>query len=136
MHKPFLVIAALLSAIAVILGAMGAHRLKEILSADTFEIFETGVRYQLYHCFALFITAIVYEKFRNKRTVFAGYFFITGIVFFSGSLYTITYLHAKHYSSIPGFWIVTPLGGLFFIIGWLLLLWSFLSGPVNPLKSI
>jgi uncharacterized membrane protein YgdD (TMEM256/DUF423 family) len=136
MHKSFLVTAALLSAIAVMLGAMGAHSLKESLDAETFDIFETAVKYQFYHCFALFITAIVYERFRSKMTAFAGYFFITGIVFFPGSLYTIVVLHAKHYASIPGFWIVTPLGGLFFIVGWLLLALAFLSKPVNPLKSI
>jgi uncharacterized membrane protein YgdD (TMEM256/DUF423 family) len=121
MNKNFLSVASLLAALSVALGAFAAHKLKEIFPADAQSIFETGVRYQFYHVFALFIVAILSERFKSKWINWSGYCFIAGIVLFSGSLYTLAALKAKDAVGIEGIGIITPFGGLFFIAGWLLL---------------
>ena len=121
MNKNFLSVASLLGALSVALGAFAAHKLKEIFPADAQSIFETGVRYQFYHVFALFIVAILSEKFKGRWINWSGYCFITGIVLFSGSLYTLAALKAKDAIGVDGIGIITPFGGLFLIAGWLLL---------------
>ncbi len=121
MNKTFLVTASWLGALTVILGAFGAHALKEILSPQSLNTFETAVRYQFYHAFALAITGILFKTYPHKWISLAGSFFILGIVFFSGSLYLLCFLSAK---GIEGFnWVgaITPLGGLLFILGWIFL---------------
>jgi uncharacterized membrane protein YgdD (TMEM256/DUF423 family) len=127
MHKGFLQAAALLGAIAVAVGAFGAHGLKQYVSADTLNVFETGVRYQFYHALAILAIGIIYEKFPNRWMIYAGNCFITGIILFSGSLYTLTILRAAD-MSFDKIGIVTPLGGLFFIAGWL----SLFIGMIKP----
>jgi uncharacterized membrane protein YgdD (TMEM256/DUF423 family) len=129
MHKSFLRIACLLGALSVALGAFGAHKLKEMISEDAVRVFETAVRYQFYHVFALLAAGILYQYFPSKFMRCAGICFILGIVFFSGSLYLLTYIKG---AVIPGYdWIgaITPLGGLFFILGWV----SMFLG-INPRK--
>jgi uncharacterized membrane protein YgdD (TMEM256/DUF423 family) len=121
MHKPFLSVAAICGAIAVALGAFGAHGLKKIVSAETVSTFETGVRYQFYHAFALLFVAILFEKFPTKWIKWAGAFFIIGMILFSGSLYLLTVLKATENVGLQGIGIITPFGGLFFIMGWLCL---------------
>ncbi|MGC4036360.1 MAG: DUF423 domain-containing protein [Chitinophagaceae bacterium] len=121
MHKGFLKTAAALGALAVILGAFGAHGLKQIVPADTVSTFQTGVQYQMYHTLALLAVAIVFERFPNRLIALAGTFFIVGIILFSGSLYALTALKATETVGLNGIGIVTPFGGLFFIAGWLLL---------------
>lgn len=119
MHKSFLQIASLIGAISVAFGAFGAHALKKIAPEGTINIFETGVRYQFYHVFALAAVGILYRDFHDKWMVWAGNLFIIGILLFSGSLYLLTYFKA---SAKPGFdWIgtITPFGGLAFIAGWI-----------------
>ena len=119
MHKGFLRTAALLGLLAVTLGAFGAHGLKKIVPAEAISTFETGVRYQFYHTLALLAIAILFEKFPGKSIQYAGIFFITGIVLFSGSLYALTFLQATNTVGLGGLGIITPIGGLFFIAGWL-----------------
>ena len=122
MHKGFLKTAFILGALAVGLGAFGAHGLKNYVSNNAITTFETGVRYQFYHVFALLAVAILYKEFSGVKT--AGWFFITGIILFSGSLYILTAVQAMVQ---PGYrWIgaITPIGGLFFIAGWL---WMFVA---------
>lgn len=121
MHKIFLSIGALLGGIAVALGAFGAHGLKRIVPADTVSTFQTGVQYQMYHALALIGVAIIFEKFPNKLMSWAGISFCIGILLFSGSLYLLTILKATGKVGMEGVGIITPFGGLFFIIGWLLL---------------
>jgi uncharacterized membrane protein YgdD (TMEM256/DUF423 family) len=121
MHKTFLLTGSLLAALAVILGAFGAHGLKKITTPETVATFQTGVQYQVYHAFALLIVAIVYEKFTNNFTHYAGVLFIVGIILFSGSLYVLTALKATEKMGLSGIGILTPFGGLCFIAGWLLL---------------
>lgn len=122
MHKGYLRTAAILGLLSVALGAFAAHALKESISDYAVNIFETGVRYQFYHVFALLAAGIVYKEFPNKFMRWAGIFFIAGIFLFSGSLYFLTYIKG---AVKPGYnWVgaVTPIGGLSFIMGWLSLL--------------
>jgi len=121
MNKNFLSVAALLGAVSVVLGAFAAHKLREMAGPDTVAIFETGVRYQFYHVFALFLVALLSEKFSNKWMVWAGNCFITGIILFSGSLYVLTALRIAESTHLKLAGVVTPVGGLFFIAGWVFL---------------
>src|SRR5215213_1299622 len=122
MSKTFLVIAAVLGALSVTLGAFAAHGLKKVVPAETVATFETGVRYQFYHTFALLITGLLLERMQSNSLVWAGYCFIAGIVLFSGSLYALTALKATETVGLNGIGIITPFGGLFFVAGWLLML--------------
>lgn len=121
MYRPFLLTASLSGAIAVALGAFGAHGLKKIAPPETVASFQTGVQYQMYHSLALLAVAILFNKFPNKWMRWAGYCFIAGIVLFSGSLYLLTALKANNQVGLTGIGIITPFGGLFFILGWLFL---------------
>lgn len=120
MHKQFLITASFLGAISVILGAFAAHKLKEILEAQLLQTFETAVKYQMYHALALLAVGILYKDLSSKHMVWAGWSFIIGTLLFSGSLYLLCFL--KH-QSLSYKWVgpITPLGGLCFIAGWLLL---------------
>ena len=124
MHRGFLKTAAFLGALSVALGAFAAHGLKQHISDYAVGIFETGVRYQFYHTFALLVSAILFKEFPNKLVRSSGYLFITGIILFSGSLYVLTYFKA---AVLPGYdWIgaITPIGCLCFIAGWLCLFFA------------
>lgn len=121
MQKNFIVIAALLAAVAVVLGAFGAHGLKAKLTPDQLQVFETGVKYQFYHAMGLFLLGLLLQQYNNTLLVYAGFAFMVGILLFSGSLYLLA---NKTLLGIEGWrWLgpVTPLGGLSFIVGWLLL---------------
>jgi uncharacterized membrane protein YgdD (TMEM256/DUF423 family) len=118
MHKGFLKTAFVAGALAVALGAFGAHALKDLVSQRVVLSFETAVKYQFYHVFALLFAAILYKDYCNKWMVAAGWFFITGILLFCGSLYILCYVQA---TVQPGYqWLgpLTPFGGLAFITGW------------------
>lgn len=121
MHRSFLITAALLGALSVITGAFAAHQLKQMVPADVLQIFETAVRYQMYHVFALLATGILFQHFPSKLLQWSGRFFITGIILFSGSLYLLCYI--KYSLMLNLLWVgaVTPLGGLCLITGWILL---------------
>lgn len=119
MHKKFLIIAAILGAASVLLGAFGAHVLKALLNEDTFQTFETAVRYQFYHVFALLISAILFQQFPNKYLVWSCRFFLTGIVLFSGSLYALVFFLSQGNTSMKWLGIITPFGGISFIAGWI-----------------
>ncbi len=120
MHKNFLIIAALLGGFSVLLGAFAAHQLKAIVGADVLQIFETAVRYQMYHALALLCTGMLYQPFPARQIRWAGNLFIAGIILFSGSLYLLCFIRHQH---IQALWVgaITPLGGLSFIAAWVLL---------------
>lgn len=120
MHKKFLLTASLLGALSVILGAFAAHKLKTILEPDVLQVFETAVKYQLYHAMALLAAGMLYKEFPVKQLRWAGYGFISGILLFSGSLYLLCFIKHQH---LPATWVgaITPLGGLGFIAGWLMM---------------
>jgi len=126
MHKGFLRWAAFLGALSVALGAFGAHGLKKLVEPETVNSFETGVRYQFYHAIALFLVAILFEKSPTKLLRWAGYCFLIGILLFSGSLYLLTALKATDTVGLSGIGIITPFGGLFFILGWVLIFLNFI----------
>ncbi len=121
MQKSFVKLGALLAALSVILGAFGAHALKQILTEKGLSIFETGVRYQIYHAFALLITGILYKEFSTKYLLFAGRLFTAGIIIFSGSLYFLAFISSKGADSLKWIGAITPLGGVCFIAGWVFL---------------
>ena len=121
MHRGFLITAAIIGAFSVVLGAFGAHALKKYVSAEAVATFETGVRYQFYHCFALFVVGILYEAFPAKWLTWSGYSFIIGILLFSGSLYLLTALQSTEQVGLKKIGMITPVGGLCFIAGWLFL---------------
>ena len=115
MDKTFLRIGAALGFLGVSIGAFGAHVLRARLSTELLAVFETGVRYQMYHVIAILIVAVVVGRGSNRRASWAGWCFVAGIVLFSGSLYVLAL------SGIGVLGAITPLGGLFFLAGWVCL---------------
>lgn len=115
------VIAALLGALAVVLGAFGAHALRDRLGEADRAIFETAARYHLLHALAAVVAA---ERAAHARGASAaGWAFVVGTLLFSGSLYGLVLGGPRLLGAI------TPLGGVGFILGWLLLAWSFVRRP-------
>jgi len=111
----------LLGALAVTLGAFGAHGLKSQVSEKLYHTFQTGVSYHFYHVFAILIIGVLYQNITEKFAKFAFLFFAIGILLFSGSLYllaTRTLLGIEHWTWLGP---LTPIGGVFFILGWILL---------------
>ena len=131
MHKRYLVIAAFFGALSVALGAFGAHLLKDILSTQSLNTFETAVRYQFYHVFALAFVAVLYKSYQNKMLKYAGVLFILGILFFCGSLYLLTFLSVNTPTHFRWIGAITPFGGVFFIAGWLCIAFGILKGPTE-----
>lgn len=130
----FIKIAALLGALGVILGAFGAHGLKSQVSADALQVFEVGVRYQMYHVFALALTGILFMSGNNNRLKWAGRLFIAGIILFSGSLYALTFAMGAANPALLKLGIITPFGGVCFIAAWILLAASFGKTQKQELK--
>ena len=118
MDRTFLFIGALLGFLGVMFGAFGAHALRSRLSAEMLTVFETGVRYQMYHAFAVLIVAAAIGHLGSSRLlVMSGWSFTAGVVLFSGSLYILAL------SSVGILGAITPLGGLLFLFGWACLAW-------------
>jgi uncharacterized membrane protein YgdD (TMEM256/DUF423 family) len=111
--RTFLLIGAVLGFLGVSFGAFGAHALRSRLTADMLAVFETAVRYQMYHVFAILIVAAAIGHLGNARMlVSAGWCFTAGIVLFSGSLYALALTGTSALGAI------TPFGGLLFLAGW------------------
>ena len=108
-------IGALAGAVGVMLGAFGAHGLKSRVDADLLAVFETGVRYHMYHALALLAVGWAASRWPGGWVNASGWAFLIGIVVFSGSLYVMTLTGARWLGA------VTPLGGLAFISGWVAL---------------
>ena len=113
--KKIIAIAAISGMLSVMLGAFGAHGLKKIISPDMLEIFKTGVQYQFYHTFALLAVGILMYFGESKSLKWSAKLFLIGILLFSGSLYLLAITNIK----LLG--IITPFGGIAFIIAWILL---------------
>ena len=122
MYRPALIAGCIFALLAVVLGAFGAHALKEILAPEQLMTFDTGVKYQFYHSFALIACGILYSNYPVKQIRLAHWFFLVGVLFFSGSIYALTLLKARGQVGLGGLGIVTPIGGLLFILGWLMLI--------------
>ena len=118
----FFSIGAVFGLLAVVLGAFGAHGLESTLSDHALARYHTGVEYQFYHVGALLIIGVLAPQLPSKLLTFAGLSFTAGIILFSGSLYVYALTGNKIFGMI------TPVGGLFFIIGWIMLtIYSFKS---------
>lgn len=112
MDRTFMFIGALMGFVGVGLGAFGAHALKGRLSPEMLAVFETGVRYQMYHALALLATAALMSRSEGRAVIVAGWSFTAGILIFSGSLYALAL------TGVTILGAVTPIGGLAFLIGW------------------
>src|SRR6201984_1455112 len=115
MDRTFLLAGGISGLIAVGFGAFGAHGLRGRLTADMLAVFETGVRYHMYHALALLLTAALVPRIPGKAIVAAGWLFVAGIVLFSGSLYLLAITGVTMLGAI------TPVGGVAFLAGWLAL---------------
>ena len=115
-------IAAFLAMTAVIAGAFGAHALKSRLEPAELATFETAVRYQMYHALGLFAVCWILHERPSRWASSSGLCMVLGVTLFSGSLYALAL------SGIKKFGAITPLGGLLFLIGWILL-------AVGPYKN-
>ena len=119
MEKLFLLFGSLNAGLCIILGAFGAHGLKSRLSESALSTFQTGVQYHFYHALALILLGLLMAQYGSGNIFrYAGYAFIVGIIFFSGSLYGLSFELGKWLGPI------TPLGGLCFIVGWGLFAWA------------
>jgi uncharacterized membrane protein YgdD (TMEM256/DUF423 family) len=117
-ERIFAVAGAISGFMSVAAGAFGAHALRQRLTADLLAIFETGVRYQVYHALALFAVAWAVGRWNTPQIVWAGWLFIAGTVVFSGSLYALSLSGSRWLGA------VTPIGGVCFLAGWLALAWG------------
>jgi len=114
----WLLIAAINGFLAVAAGAFGAHGLQGKLDAHALSLFETAARYHMYHALAMGLAALAGRGAARPAAMVAAAFFLTGIVLFSGSLYALAL------TGMRGLAIVTPFGGLAFLIGWAALAWA------------
>ena len=117
MKEFVLIFGGIMGALAVILGAFGAHALKKTFDDDQLKSFETGVKYQMYHAIILIITGIVFP-FTQTGQQLTAWFFMIGILLFSFSIYGLTYSSSIN-KKLKILGPVTPLGGLFLILGWI-----------------
>ena len=116
MTNPLITMAAVNGLLAVMLGAFMSHSLDETITTELLGVFQTGVLYHMYHSLAALAAGIlshVYPKVRLLK--FSAYSFLLGIVFFSGSLYLLAL------TELPLIGMITPIGGTFFIFGWIML---------------
>jgi uncharacterized membrane protein YgdD (TMEM256/DUF423 family) len=117
MNKQLIIIASISGMLAVILGAFGAHALKSLLEPSGLEVWKTAVSYHFYHTIALLFLALL-PAGKSKAANMAAWFFSLGILFFSGSLYLISTKEILNISQLSVLGPITPIGGLFFILGW------------------
>src|ERR1039458_2590892 len=129
MKKNLLVIAGISGSLCVALGAMGAHALKDKLPLENLQTYETAVRYQFYHTFALILVVILSDKIQSKFLNYSSILFIVGIILFSFSLYFLALRPMMGISNDEMKWVgaITPLGGVSFILGWISLAVSTIS---------
>ncbi len=122
MNKKIIIVASLFGVLAVVTGAFGAHTLKKMITIDSLEVWQTAVQYHFYHTFALLFLS-TFARFKNNLIKISAYCFSLGIILFSGSLYLLAtkvlYASAVNLSFLGP---ITPLGGAFFIVGWVCLL--------------
>lgn len=125
MSRRFLIAGAFFGLLAVILGAFASHGLKDAISVNSLNSFETGVRFQIYHAFLLLILG-VYTKLESIRANWIFYLLCFGILLFSGSIYLLS---TNQFTSFDftRIALVTPLGGSLLILAWLILLLNFIT---------
>ena len=114
---------AVMCGLGVLLGAFGAHGLRDRVTPEMLAVFETGVRYHLVHGLALLAVAWATTRWPNTWITASGWLFVAGIVIFSGSLYLLSITGVRWLGAI------TPIGGLCFVAGWLILALSAIRTP-------
>jgi len=125
MNKSILITGAILGILSVILGAFAAHGLKDLISVESQQTFETGVRYQMYHAILLlFVASTIFISPKSKKIIF--YLIVLGLLLFSGSIYGLATnaLTSFNFKTI-GF--ITPIGGLLLILAWVVMLIDFVK---------
>ena len=115
MLKFGLIAGSLLSMLSVVLGAFGAHYLKNTLDNYSLSVFQTGVLYQFFHSIGILVLVLLSKSINNLNLDLSIWFFTLGIILFSGSLYLLAITGLKWLGAI------TPIGGMFFILGWMFL---------------
>jgi uncharacterized membrane protein YgdD (TMEM256/DUF423 family) len=129
MNKTIIITALMLGLSGIILGAFAAHGLESLISTDAIRTFETGVRYQIYHAlFLLFIGALTNLPNKYQKTVFG--LVLTGVIFFSGSIYGLATNNLSGFD-FKRIAFITPVGGFLLISGWAVLLWGIIKTPKN-----
>jgi uncharacterized membrane protein YgdD (TMEM256/DUF423 family) len=121
--RVFLALGSASAFLAVAGGAFGAHALRRRLDENLLAVFETGIRYQMYHALALLVVAWVMDRWGGGLVAASGWLFVVGTVIFSGSLYLLALTGQRMFGA------VTPLGGVAFLAGWLVLLIGVLRTP-------
>src|SRR5690625_5251424 len=119
--KTFLLLGVINGFLAVALGAFGAHGLEGKISEQALKTWEKAVSYQMFHTMALLVTGLLMTSLKHANLVWAGWLFFTGIVLFSGSLYFYSTTGVRMLAMI------TPFGGITFLIGWVLLGYTVIS---------
>jgi uncharacterized membrane protein YgdD (TMEM256/DUF423 family) len=127
-NRVFVKLAGLLGALTVLIGAFGAHMLKEYLQPEQMSSFQTGVAYQFYHVLAILAVGVLYKRYNTKSMGKAVTCFLLGILLFSGSLYASAILQVLGQGGLGMFALITPIGGVFLILGWVFL---FLGVPMQ-----
>lgn len=128
MHKKILIASAIFAALSVILGAFAAHALADVLNAAQHKTFETAVRYQMYHALAMGLCATLYMQKPSTALLNAAILFGIGIVLFSCSLYILIFLNIYNIEGFKLIGAITPIGGVCFIIGWLMIIKAVVRG--------
>ncbi|AZI27525.1 MAG: DUF423 domain-containing protein [Pedobacter agri] len=123
MNKRIILTASFFGVVAVLLGAFGAHGLKALIDNSSMEIWQKGVDYQFYHTFALLYLS-TFARYRNKLINIAYFCFTFGIILFSGSLYLLATRSILHLDFINLIGPLTPIGGLLFVLGWIMLFFA------------
>lgn len=133
MKRFVLIIASVYGGLSVVLGALGAHALKSVLSADKLQSFETGVRYMIIHALVLLIVGFVFD-YQTRLQKSMGWGFILGTFLFSFSIFFLSLADTLG-MSLGFLGPITPLGGLLMITGWILLLFNVLKMNITELTS-
>ena len=123
MDRLFFALGCVSAAIAVTLGAFGAHGLRGRLVPDMLMTFEIGVRYQMYHALGLLAVGLALARWPSSALALAGWLFIAGTIVFSGTLYVLSLTGQRWLGA------VTPMGGAAFIAGWIVLAWAVWARP-------
>jgi uncharacterized membrane protein YgdD (TMEM256/DUF423 family) len=127
MNKRVIIIASVFGILAVILGAFGAHALKSLLDPAGLDVWKTAVSYHFYHTFGLLFVSILPAS-NSRAGNLAAWFFSLGILLFSGSLYLISAKEILNFTQLSVLGPITPIGGLFFILGWFSLIFVAIKG--------
>lgn len=126
MNKLILVTASILGMLAILLGAFASHGLKSLISIELLQTFETGVRYQMYHALVLlFIGTTSVLSTNTKQKLF--YLIVIGVLFFSGSIYGLATNELSSAFDFKSIAFITPIGGLFLIMSWAIMVIQFLK---------